>query len=41
MKNIDSLTVEKVEDSLEAINDVTNQLADALKREKERKDVRM
>ena len=40
MKNIQSLTVEKVDDSLEVINDVTNQLASALKREGERKDVR-
>ena len=39
MKNIEFLTVEKVEDSLDAITDVTNQLANALKRETERKDV--
>lgn len=39
VKNIESLTVEKVEDSLESINDITNQLSNALKREKERKDV--
>jgi len=39
VSNLESLTVDKVEESLDAISEATLQLSTTLKREKERKEV--